>query len=79
MPVTSETPVTFSRDELRSIRRELRLPRHSPTCPRCQATLQIHGGISGSGYQMVHVRCVACCRVAFIGELPNERWVKRGN
>jgi len=74
MPATSETPAMFSRDDLSSIRRCLNSKQEKLVCPRCGKLLQVQGGVAGSGYRMVHVRCRPCHRVAFIGELPGERW-----
>lgn len=77
MAVESSTPVMFSRTELRSIRATLRSHATPLLCPRCRGKLDVHGGVSSSGYQMLHVRCRPCSRVAFIGELPGERWAPR--
>jgi hypothetical protein len=74
MTATSETPTMFSRDDLSKIRRSLNSKQEALTCPRCGTTLQVQGGMAGSGYRMLHVRCRPCYRVAFIGELPGERW-----
>ena len=73
----SPTPVMFSREELRKIRKDLKSDGNSLGCPRCGNRLQVQGGVAGSGYQLVHVRCRPCYRVAFIGELPGERWGSR--
>jgi hypothetical protein len=74
MPVTSQTPVTFSREDLKTIRHTLDSQETSLACPRCGGALQVQGGVASSGYQMLHVRCGPCFRVAFVGELPGRRW-----
>ncbi len=66
--------IMFTRDERRAIRHKLNAHEKSPSCPRCESPLEVNGGMSSSGYQMLYVRCQPCYRTAFVGELPGDHW-----
>jgi len=72
MAEASNTPVIFSRDELRHIRQLMKTPRARVYCPRCGETLVMAGPIVGEGaerrcYELV---CRPCHRSAVITEAP---------
>jgi len=66
----------FTRDERRAIRHMLNSREKSPSCPRCESPLVVNGGMAGSGYQMLYVRCQPCYRTAFVAELPGDHWAE---
>jgi hypothetical protein len=67
-PHDSITPVTFSREELREIRRMLLEWQENPVCPRCGRHLTVvePGPGGATGPNMWHVSCPPCRRAAFI-------------
>ncbi len=73
----SGTPVTFSPEEAREIRRTLGTPDKAPVCPRCGAELDVDGPIPSVGSEgpHFHVTCGPCRRTAFITEVPGSRRV----
>jgi hypothetical protein len=49
MSESPDTPVTFSRDEIRQIRELMSTPRARVVCPLCEATLMLTGPIEVHG------------------------------
>ncbi|NIM47751.1 MAG: hypothetical protein GTN62_00180 [Gemmatimonadales bacterium] len=67
-----DTPVTYSREELREIRDSMAVPGAPPVCPLCGRELTVGKPIARSGDQgtIWHVRCKPCRRSAFVKEEP---------
>lgn len=74
MPDQHDTPVTFSRAEMREIRKAVGED-EVVHCPHCATTLTIRGPIAGGGTQgpVWHIECEACHRAAFLTEVPGSR------
>ncbi len=76
-PDAYDTPVTFSREEVREIREILGkdLPLQ---CPHCGSGLQVRGPVAGGGTQgpVWYARCDACHRGGFVSEVPGSRQPK---
>ncbi len=64
------TPMTFSRDEMRLIRDMMATPRARLACPLCGETLLLIGPIIGDGTwgRMFEVTCKPCSRTSVITE-----------
>ena len=66
----SNTPVTFSREEMRKIREMLKTADKPAACPRCEEKLKVDGPIADRGPLdgSFLVRCQTCRRSAFISK-----------
>jgi hypothetical protein len=74
MPDRHDTPVMFSRAEMREIREVLGRD-EEPQCPNCTGPLTIQGPLAASSAQgpVWSVKCDECHRAAFITEVPGSR------
>ena len=72
MSEPSDTPVTFSREEVRQIRRLICTPRAQVGCPLCGKTLLLVGPIKSEGTvgATYEVTCRPCHRSAIITDAP---------
>ena len=74
-PDEFDTPVTFSREEVRELREILGkdLPLR---CPHCDSSLKVRGPVAGGGTvgPVWHAGCDACHRGAFVAEVGDSRW-----
>jgi tRNA(Ile2) C34 agmatinyltransferase TiaS len=69
------TPLTFSREEIREIRKMLRDWQENPVCPRCGRHLTVVGpeSVPGDEPDIWHVTCKPCRRAAFVaGQARDE-------
>ena len=75
MSEPSDTPVTFSREEVRQIRDLMATPRARVACPLCGETLLLVGPLADVGSQgpLYEVTCRPCHRSAIITEAPGLR------
>ena len=73
MPDKHDTPVTFSRSEMREIRATLGRDEEAQ-CPHCTSPLTMRGPVAGDGTQgpVWFVRCDECHRAAFITDVPGS-------
>lgn len=66
-PRDSLTPVTFSREELRTIRESFRSGGAPPVCPLCGGLLKVVGPAGADDAPTVwQIDCEPCRRTAFI-------------
>jgi transcription elongation factor Elf1 len=66
----SDTPVTFSREEIAEIRVMLTTWDKPPTCPRCEGNLSVEESDLGKLRGQVYLMCHACNRTAFVSREP---------
>jgi hypothetical protein len=68
------TPVTFSRAEMREIRDAFGRGQEAQ-CPHCTSPLTMRGPVSAGGPQgpVWYVKCDECHRAAFVTEVPGGR------
>jgi len=78
MSDSRETPVTFSREEIRRIRELMSTPRAQVVCPLCEATLMLVGPIEADGKvgTTFEVNCRPCHRSAIITDVPGTDWME---
>jgi len=69
----SDTPVTFSREEIAEIRVMLSTWDKPPTCPRCENELRVEEPDIEELKGQVYVKCHACNRTAFVSREPRQR------
>ncbi len=69
----SDTPVTFSREEIAEIRVMLATWNKPPTCPRCEGDLSVGESGLGELEGQVYLMCHACNRAAFVSREPPQR------
>jgi hypothetical protein len=76
MSESPDTPVTFSRDEIRQIRELMSTPRARVVCPLCEATLMLIGPIEvhGKTGPTFEVTCRRCHRSSIITDVPGTHW-----
>ncbi len=70
-----DTPVTFSRDEIRRIRQLITELDQPLLCPRCGSALTVGKPVGdGAVHTIWAVRCNACRRTVHVADLPRDRW-----
>ena len=69
----SDTPVTFSREEIAEIRVMLTTWNKPPICPRCEGDLSVEESGLGELEGQVYLKCHACNRAAFVSREPPQR------
>jgi ribosomal protein S27AE len=73
MPDRSDTPVTFSREEIAEIREMLITRDNPPICPRCQGELTVEEPDVEALKEHVYLKCGSCHRTAFVSRTPPHR------
>jgi len=73
MPDRSDTPVTFSREEIAEIRVMLTTWGKPPICPRCQGELSVEEPDVEELKGHVYLKCRSCHRTAFVSRTPPHR------
>jgi len=66
MSADSNTPVTFSPEEVQKIRETLRMVGERPVCPLCDRDLVAESSAASVTSVSWHVRCQPCHRAAII-------------
>ncbi len=72
MPTHRNTPLTFSREEMRQIRAQLNTPRARVECPICGEALTLIGPIvcDNSMGPTFEVVCEPCLRTTILTDVP---------
>jgi transposase-like protein len=73
MPDRSNTPVTFSREEIAEIRVMLTSWDKPPVCPRCEGELSVEEPEVEELKGHVYLKCLSCHRTAFVSREPPHR------
>ena len=73
MRTESQTPVTFSREEIAEIRVMLTMWDNPPVCPRCEGDLSVEEPDAEELKGHVYLKCHPCKRTAFVSREPRRR------
>ena len=73
MPEDSQTPVTFSREEIAEIRVMLTTWDGPPVCPKCQGDLRVEEPDVEELKGRVSLKCDICNRTAFVSRERHNR------
>ena len=72
MSRSDDTPVTYSADETKRIRKMLDMPKGELLCPRCGEPMQVDNPVVTERGRIFQLRCITCCSAAVIRNDPGE-------